>query len=76
MRTDMNREEHLQWCKDRAMEYVKMGDFDNAVSSMLSDLGKHDETRDHPAIMLGVMLKMGGHLNTSKDVEDFILGFN
>lgn len=47
----MNRAEHLNWCKQRALEYLNPGQFfsiDDAMASMASDLGKHDETRhDH-----------------------------
>jgi hypothetical protein len=38
------REEHLAWCKERALEYVAAGDLANAVASMSSDLNKHPET--------------------------------
>jgi hypothetical protein len=41
----MTREEHLQWCKNRAREYLARGDVINAVTSMLSDLSKHEETK-------------------------------
>jgi hypothetical protein len=41
----MNREEHLAWAKARALEYVDAGDINQAVASMLSDLGKHEDTR-------------------------------
>lgn len=70
------RSEHLKWCKDRAMEYVKAGDNDGALASMFSDLRKHAETEDHSGIQLGAMMMMGGMLNTSSQVEKFILGFN
>ena len=72
----MNRAEHLQWCKDRALEYCDRGDFRNAMSSMLSDLGKHDETRNHPAIDVGMMLMLTGNLSTDHQVRKFIEGFN
>ena len=42
----MTREEHLQWCKERARAYLDRGDVVEAITSMLSDLGKHEETRD------------------------------
>jgi hypothetical protein len=70
------RAEHLQWCKDRANEYVERGELEYAFNSMVSDLGKHDDTRGHPAIQLGVMLFMGGHLNTPGEMKKFIDGFN
>lgn len=41
----MTREEHLAWCKERALEYLDRGEIKEAVTSMLSDLGKHEETR-------------------------------
>ena len=34
----MTRAEHLQWSKDRAIEYINMGDADQAWASMVSDL--------------------------------------
>lgn len=40
------RDEHLTWCKQRALEYLNRGEFVEAITSMLSDLGKHDETRE------------------------------
>jgi hypothetical protein len=41
----MSREEHLEWCKVRAREYLDKGEIANGVTSMLSDLSKHPETR-------------------------------
>lgn len=72
----VSRDEHLRWCKDRALEYVKAGDMKAAYGSMLSDMNKHNETKGHPALMLGFMLLNGGQLNTVKDMTDFIEGFN
>jgi hypothetical protein len=39
------REEHLEFCKQRAREYLDAGDLVNAVTSMGSDMDKHPETR-------------------------------
>jgi len=72
----MNRQEHLNWCKKRALEYVEMGDLENAFGSMVSDLTKHPETINHPALELGMALKMNGNLNTKNEMKDFIEGFN
>ena len=71
----MTRDEHLKGCKERAMEYVKNGDLSAAWSSMVSDLLKHDETSNHPAIVLGMMMAQG-FLNTPDDMTKFIEGFN
>jgi hypothetical protein len=71
----MTREEHLAWCKERALEYVNAGDITNAVASMASDLGKHPETRDHSGIMLGLMLQMSGNLRDPQEARRWIEGF-
>lgn len=72
----MDRADHLQWCKDRALEYVAHGDLPNALASMFSDLGKHPDTADHAGIQLGFMQQMSGSLNTPDTVRRFIQGFN
>ena len=73
----MNRSEHLDWCKERALEYLDTNnDYPQAWSSMVSDLGKHDETANHSAIELGMMMLMTGQLNTSEAMRKFINGFN
>jgi hypothetical protein len=72
----MDRAEHLQWCKDRAMEYANRGELTEAVASITSDLTKHPETDGHAGIQMGVMLRFGGLLNTPHEVEKFINGFN
>lgn len=41
----MTRDEHLQWAKNRALEYVNSGDLLEAVTSMGSDLNKHPDFR-------------------------------
>lgn len=72
----MDRSEHLQWCKDRALEYVALGDMSNAWASFTSDMGKHKETAEHSALSLGMMMLMGGHLDTVTEMTKFINGFN
>ena len=66
------REEHLEWCKERAREYLACGDVRNAVTSMLSDLGKHPETSDCGLAMLGIMLVASGDLSGARR---FVEGF-
>ena len=39
------REEHLQWCKDRALSYLNAGSLRDAFASMTSDMNKHEETK-------------------------------
>ena len=50
------REEHLAWCKQRALEYVDAGKLDEAVASMASDMNQHPGTRHVSDVMLRVGL--------------------
>ena len=70
------RAEHLEWCKGRALQYVEMGNLSGAWASMTSDLRKHLETADHPAISLGNTMLVGGLLNSATEMRRFIEGFN
>lgn len=74
----MNRAEHLQWAKDRALEYVGLGDLMEAFQSMLSDLSKHPELENAAAVCgeLGMKLLLNGHLSTAEQMRDWINGVN
>ncbi len=68
------REEHLAWCKQRALEYVDSGDMANAFASMLSDLGKHPDTFSSVNIMsLGLSAVTSG---SAHEMRKFIEGFS
>jgi len=71
----MTRDEHLTWCKQRALEYVDAGELANAVASMGSDLSKHEDTRN-PAndglVAIGLMYVMQ---NDAAAVRRWIKGF-
>lgn len=70
----MDRSEHLAWCKQRANEYVDQGDLANAMASMLSDLGKHDDTaplQNLAPLFLGEVMS-----GDARRVRSFIDGFN
>lgn len=56
----MTRDEHLAWAKKRALAYLDHGDVVNALTSMGSDLSKHEELKDIGAKMmpLGLMYAM------------------
>lgn len=73
----MGRDEHLKLCKQRAMKYVEVGDFNNAVTSMLSDLSKHPETE---ASSKGVLAQLGIfellHSPTREKITKYVQGFN
>lgn len=76
----MTREEHMKWCKDRAMDYVNRGDLQNAVLSMMSDLEKHEDTslkkRGGALAMLGLMAMQQAASNDRDGVVRYIEGFN
>ena len=66
-KNNMNRDEHLEWAKDRALK-------ENTASlmwiSFVSDLGKHKELENHIAIALGNAQHM--MMNTIPQVKKFI----
>lgn len=72
----MNRQEHLEWCKKRALEYVDVGDLTQAFASMLSDLRKHPETVGHPVMEIGAQMMFANLLATPEKMREFINGFN
>jgi hypothetical protein len=71
----VTRNEHLAWCKSRALEYVDADDLAYAVASMASDLKKHPDT-DNPAlnglVMIGMMYVTDGDKTA---VQRWIEGF-
>ncbi len=72
-----NRAEHLQWCKDRAIEILdNNGNPIEAYTSFISDMSKHPETMNHPAIELGSIMLFSGFNKTINEMKDFINGFN
>jgi hypothetical protein len=71
-----SRAEHLQWAKERALQYVDANELEAAFTTMASDLQKHKETAGHVGVTLGLLQKLGGHLNTQDSMRDYINGFN
>ena len=70
------REEHLAWCKKRAMEYLDRGDYENAFASMIAELQNHPGTKYHPAIQWGAVVVLNGGMNTVAEMRVFINGVN
>lgn len=69
----MTRDEHLAWCKKRALEYVDAGDLLNAVTSMGSDMDKHPECRMNAGLLIvGAMAAQSGR---REEVKRWIEGF-
>jgi len=74
----MDRAEHLQWAKDRALEYADRGDTGSAISSLMQDLADHPETAESCEIITGLMmpLAMMGNFERPGELRRFIEGFN
>ena len=68
------RDEHMAWCKQRALDYLELGDVPSAISSMLSDLSKHPETVEIGIAMSGYGLFMAMNRDED-DARRFIEGF-
>jgi hypothetical protein len=68
----MTRDEHLAWCKERALEYLP-GDPVGAMTSMMSDLKKHAELKNHVGLRMAPMF-YGAHKDpvaVRRWIEDF-----
>ncbi len=68
------RAEHIEWCKQRAREYLDRDDAEQAILSMASDLGKHPETKNMEFVA-GLMV-MAGMKGTIAAARKFVEGFN
>ena len=73
----MTRDEHLEWAKKRALEYVDRGDVREGFTSMLSDLSKHEELKNHKGGEIGVQfMLLPGWIDNAVEVRRWIVGFN
>lgn len=72
----ITREEHLAWCKERALRFVEDGQLREAFASITSDLAKHPDTREHTGTKIGFRLLCGGYLETPERMTKFINGFH
>lgn len=77
MSTVTTRQEHLDWCKKRALEYVDVGDVSQAFASFVSDVRKHPETERvlETISQLGVPLMSMGLLSTPQQMREHIEGY-
>jgi hypothetical protein len=72
----MTRDEHIEWCKKRALEYFDAGDLPNAFTSMVSDVRKHPECENHPGLLIGAgFLLLPGWIQNREEVRRWIVGF-
>lgn len=71
----MTREDHLLWCKRRALEYVERGELQQAFTSFVSDMSKHEGTKGHSFIGIGIEMLIAGLLDSRARMREFIEGF-
>jgi hypothetical protein len=72
----MSQDEHLEWAKKRALEYLDAGDTKNAFTSMMSDLSKHPDLKNHGGIQIGVgFMLLPGWINNPQEIRRWIVGF-
>ena len=76
MTNTRNREDHIEWCKQRAREYLERGELVDAVGSMLSDMTKHTETNTELLPMMGLVGMQAAGNGDHNGVSRFIEGFN
>ena len=67
------REEHLEWCKERARVYLNEGDLANAVASMASDMEKHPECGVNAYLDMAAMLHVTNY--DERAVRRWVEGF-
>ncbi len=71
----MTRQEHIAWCKQRAIQEIDFSkDPKQGIISMMSDLNKHPETQSQTLQALCMMQLMKSP--TRQEAINFINGFN
>lgn len=75
---DSERTAHLNWCKQRALEYVEAEQYHLAMSSFISDINKSNLTSNLTEIIkeLFFPLFLTGALSSKEKMRDCINGFN
>lgn len=69
----MTREQYLEDSKERAREYLREYDIKNAITSMLSDMEKREDTRPNKALyVLGIIVASNDDYN---EAVRFVEGF-
>lgn len=72
----MTADEHTEWAKKRALEYLDAGDSRQAFTSMLSDMRKHPETENHAGNTIGVgFMMLPGWIDNPAEVRRWIVGY-
>ena len=69
-----SKQQHLDWCRQRALQYLDAGELTNACASLLSDLRKHEETRTTAALAgeQWAAKALSGHWDNPENVRQLI----
>jgi hypothetical protein len=69
----MDRTQYIEWCKDRAREYLDAGQLSDALASMISDMNQRKDTQVSSYLAtFGLSCVMR---NDTEAVRRFISGF-
>jgi hypothetical protein len=71
----MTRDEHIEWCKARAREYLDAGDVVNAIASKMTDVTQHPETTQVLSPTLTSFGMMAAQNNDLAAARRFVEGF-
>jgi len=72
----MNRQEHLEWAKQRAREYLNRGDSVSAIASMASDLKKHEAWAGSDTLIGTLVMATAFEPDQMAAARRFVEGFN
>jgi hypothetical protein len=69
----MTDDERLEWCKQRALEYLDQHDVRNAICSMISDMGTYGVgTKNEAILALGIIIATN---KNEVEARRWIMGF-
>lgn len=68
----------MKWCKERAQDYIDQGQYEEAITSFMSDIGTEpcmDESIIATAKLTGMLNIMSGFL-TKEKAQKYLDGFS
>ena len=73
----MTGEEHLAWCKKRALAYADVGDCEGAVARMATDIQEHPDTHINEKLLEMLCIVGMGHAyyRNVTEVRRWVEGF-
>lgn len=70
------RDEHLAWCKTRALQILESGDMAGAMASMISDLGNWEKPLYDAHLISTMAMDAMMFRKTTDQMRNWIEGFN